>query len=406
MVDARIPLRYILRPREVVGRQHLSVLSVYRDYGVVHKDSRTDNFNRTPPDLSKYQEVRPGDLVINKMKAWQGSLGISPHSGIVSPDYLVCGVSSFVQSRYLHYLLRSSPLVSEYYRRSKGIRPAQWRLYWDDLAGISVVLPSVDEQRCIADFLDHESTRIDTLVIARTRQDELLAERFQDMVSSIADSLLARWRGSRLRFLLHSLEQGWSPECEDRLAAEDEWGVVKAGCVNGGVFRPDQHKALPPNVPVRREYQLRPGDLLMCRASGSTDLIGSAGVVSAMDRRLLLCDKVYRLRLDEKRVNVMFAAHMLRTQAVREQIKLGISGATGLANNLPSSVVKDLAIPIPPLDIQLQIVDTIQNASVKVSNLRYLLNIQLALLAERRKALITAAVTGQMDVTTARGGSS
>jgi type I restriction enzyme S subunit len=198
------------------------------------------------------------------------------------------------------------------------------------------------------------------------------------------------------------MEQGWSPECEDRPTAEEEWGVVKAGCVNGGVFQPDQHKTLPSDVAPRREYQLRPGDLLMSRASGSIDLIGSVGVVPALNRRLLLCDKVYRLRVDATKVKVAFVAHMLRTQAVREQIKLGISGATGLANNLPSSVVKVLVIPMPPLDVQEQTVTSIQQVLEKVGNVQDSLNTQLALLAEQRQALITAAVTGQMDVTTAR----
>jgi type I restriction enzyme S subunit len=150
----------------------MEVLSVYREHGVIPKASRTDNFNKTPEDLSRYQVVHAGDLVVNKMKAWQGSLAVSRHRGIVSPDYLVCSVSSKVHAPYLHYLLRSRRLIREFEIRSKGIRTAQWRLYWEDLADISVLLPPLDEQRCIADFLDTETTRIDSLI---ETQNEILA---------------------------------------------------------------------------------------------------------------------------------------------------------------------------------------------------------------------------------------
>jgi type I restriction enzyme S subunit len=154
-MKSRIRLRHILRPREVTGRAHLQVLSVYRDHGVVPKNSRSDNFNKTPADLSRYQEVRVGDLVVNKMKAWQGSLAVSTQHGIVSPDYQVCSIDPVINSRFLHYLLRSPSLIAEYRTRSKGIRPAQWRLYWDNLADISVEIPDESEQRRIADVSIH-----------------------------------------------------------------------------------------------------------------------------------------------------------------------------------------------------------------------------------------------------------
>src|SRR5699024_4584214 len=115
------------------------VLSIYRDHGVIYKDTRDDNLNRTPQDLSRYQLVQRGDLVVNKMKAWQGSVGVSPHRGIISPDYQVCRPTDpGVILRYLHYALRSRLMVPQYRIWSKGIRPAQWRLYWEDMARLQI----------------------------------------------------------------------------------------------------------------------------------------------------------------------------------------------------------------------------------------------------------------------------
>ena len=126
----KTPIRYLLRERDVRGQTNEQVLSVYRDHGVVPKSGRTDNFNKTPEDLSSYKLVRKGDVVLNKMKAWQGSLGVSEFDGIVSGDYLVCRAISPVDGRFLHHLLRSWPMIQEYRLRSEGIRPSQWRLYW------------------------------------------------------------------------------------------------------------------------------------------------------------------------------------------------------------------------------------------------------------------------------------
>lgn len=77
------------------------------EYGVIPKSSRDDNINKTPEDLSLYQLVGKGDLVINKMKAWQGSLGISKYEGITSPDYLVYTPMHNEYDKFIHYSLRA-----------------------------------------------------------------------------------------------------------------------------------------------------------------------------------------------------------------------------------------------------------------------------------------------------------
>jgi type I restriction enzyme S subunit len=152
-----VPLRHVLRERDQRAVGSETVLSVYRDYGVIVKASREDNFNKTPDDLSNYKIVRRGDVVVNKMKAWQGSLGVSSHDGIVSGDYLVCETTSAaVMHDYLHHLLRSPLLIGQYGVRSTGIRPSQWRLYWDDFASVRIPVPSASEQAELAGALERE----------------------------------------------------------------------------------------------------------------------------------------------------------------------------------------------------------------------------------------------------------
>jgi type I restriction enzyme S subunit len=179
------PLWNVLRPTKDQNHPHEEVLSVYRDYGVIPKSSRDDNHNRTPADVSSYQLVRPADVVINKMKAWQGSLGVSAYRGIVSPDYQVARPIGEVVPAYLHAVLRSPTMVPHYRVRSRGVRPAQWRLYWEDFANLRIPLPPLDEQHRIASHLDEVTGQIDVMLGKAAQLKELLTERRAALITDV-----------------------------------------------------------------------------------------------------------------------------------------------------------------------------------------------------------------------------
>ncbi|WP_197039832.1 restriction endonuclease subunit S [Nocardia sp. NRRL WC-3656] len=324
--------------------------------------------------------------------------------GITSPAYWVMHIDQIrAEPRFLHHLLRSKHMVAEYERLGKNQPPNQFDISWDAFRSIEIPLPPLDEQRRIADFLDAETSRIDALIEFRRRQAALFSERWVSTLSHRLLECAQEFGGIRLRHWLTKIEQGWSPQCEDRAVEADEWGVIKAGCVNSGMFDPMQHKALPRSIDPRKEYLLRKGDLLMSRASGSPELIGSVGIVGELSAKLLLCDKVYRLNLDLRLAEPTFVAHALRAHQVREHIKLGISGAEGMANNLPTSVVKDCIVPDVPIASQRSLAVEFDAYRLQIDGVKAALARSVTLLAERRQALVTAAVTGQFNVTTASG---
>ena len=158
-------------------------LSVYRDYGVIKRDSRDDNYNRVSEDTSNYKLVDPGDFVFNKMKCWQGSLGISEYRGIVSPAYTVCKPKRPFHGKYFHYLLRSWSYIQEFNRLSYGVRIGQWELRFEDFKDIVVPYPSVLEQAQIANFLNDKTQQINELIAAEHRKIELLQEYRQSLIS-------------------------------------------------------------------------------------------------------------------------------------------------------------------------------------------------------------------------------
>lgn len=177
-------LKALFRQAKRQGYDDLTVLSVYRDYGVIEKHSRDDNINKTPENLSKYQLVEPGDLVINKMKAWQGSMGISDYRGITSPDYVVMTPKLDVNPRYLHHYLRARPMPWVYRQISNGIRTDQWRLEPEKFLDLPIFLPSQEEQATIADAIDRETTRIDGLIHETEHSIALLKEKRAALITA------------------------------------------------------------------------------------------------------------------------------------------------------------------------------------------------------------------------------
>ncbi|MEN9367265.1 MAG: hypothetical protein RL489_1623 [Pseudomonadota bacterium] len=278
-----------------------------------------------------------------------------------------------------------------------------------------VANPSMDEQISIVEFLDHETAKIDALIAEQEKLIHLLAEKRQatlshavtrglDPAAPMKDSgvawlgeVPAHWSVCSLRRVIAAIEQGWSPECHAREAEAGEWGVLKAGCLNGGVFRPTENKALPPELTPDTAYEVRVGDVLMSRASGSPELVGSTALVKETRPGLMLSDKIFRLRLRAVMTSRYFVT-ALNSRALRTQIENALSGGNGMANNLPQSNLLTFSIPVPTMAEQEEISDFVENETARLDALRAEAERAIALLKERRAALIAAAVTGQIDV--------
>lgn len=170
-------IKQIMRNKSIKGYPDERVLSLYRDYGVVLKDSRDDNHNVTSDDTSSYKFVEVGDFVINKMKAWQGSMAVSRYQGIISPAYYICRFTTDkIDKEYIHHLLRNETYKVEYMRLSSGLRIGQWDLNIDDFLRIKMVLPPIVEQQAIAKHLEKNCTEIDNLISIKLSKIDSLKE--------------------------------------------------------------------------------------------------------------------------------------------------------------------------------------------------------------------------------------
>jgi type I restriction enzyme, S subunit len=343
--------------------------------------------------------VQPGDTIVSTVRTYLRA--VWPVSGraddlVVSTAFAVLSPMQDLDPRFLGWLAQSDVVIEEIVARSVGVSyPALNGL---EVGDIKVPAPEIATQRAIADYLDAETNGIEALIDARAKARLALAERRRGVV----DQLLlpaegAGWRHISVKRLLRRIEQGWSPQCESRPAEVDEWGVLKAGAANGGVFRPTENKALPSDIEPLIEYEIRAGDLLVSRAN-TRELLASVCVVPPVRPRLLLCDKLFRLT-PHPDIDTRFLAYALTTSDARRQIESEATGTSDSMQNVGQDTIRQLLIWAPrDRDQQTAIADELDRRLRRISLLDQAMEGQIGLLHERRQALITAAVSGEIDI--------
>lgn len=361
--------------------------------------ARAEMGGRQEPDdasLPRYLVAEIGDLVVNPMWLIGGGIGVSGRAGAVSPDYRAFKTRGSLVPRFIHYLLRSQPYLDQYLLYTRAHTTFDRRVQQPDLDNLPLPVPPLDEQRAIADYLDREIARIDTLIEEQQRLIEMLRERRQAAVEE-AVSIVAT-SGARLKHIIRSIRQGWSPQCYSWPAdGVETWAVLKTGAANGGRFRPMENKELPEDEIPRPDIVVTRGDLIVSRAN-TRELVGSAAVVEGDFPRLMLCDKLYAFSLDDSRADSRFVAAVLGSRRWRDLIELEATGASHSMLNISQSDIVNLPMPLPHVDEQHRIVSHLDSETAKIDQLITETERFIELARERRSALITAAVTGQVDV--------
>lgn len=172
---------------------------------------------------------------------------------------------------------------------------------------------------------------------------------------------------------------------------------MKVGCVNGGIFNALQNKKLPDELEPKPEYRIKKDDLLVSRANAK-EWVGSAAVAETDFPNLILCDKIYRIRLNQYKVSPHFVSYYLGSNIAREQIEIDATGTSSSMLNIGQGTILDMPIPIPHLIEQNQIVASLKAQTLKIEKLMLEVQTSIAFLLEHRTALISAAVTGKIDV--------
>jgi len=402
-------IRSVTQLKSEKNQPNLQVLSVYREYGVIPKDSRDDNHNATSLDTSGYKVVGEGDLVVNKMKAWQGSMGVSEHNGIVSPAYITCRVDAErVYPKFLHYLLRSQPYIGVYNALSYGVRVGQWDMHYEDFKHIPLPLPDRTLQQRIANFLDQKTAEIDEAIAKKQHFIELLKEQKAIVINHAVTKGLnpdvtmrnsgvkrigevpAHWSIVRLKHISKKITDGEhiSPKIVDAgvplLSAKD----VRERKIR---FDAAAYVSVPDAKKFRKRCNPERGDILIV-SRGAT--VGRIGLVED-DQEFCLMGSVILVKPKEV-VSPGFLYYSLNQEDVQRSILQASDASAQQAVYLVD--VKETVVCIPPLGEQQAIYTHLEFQIEEFDRAVSFQIKEIDLLTEIKTVYISSVVTGKIKI--------
>lgn len=400
-------LRGLLRRVTERCRPDLPLLSVVREMGVIRRNTADQGENRNfiPEDLSNYKVVRLGQFAMNKMKAWQGSYGISPTDGIVSPAYFVFSLEG-ADPHFFHAAIRSRAYVPSFAQASDGVRIGQWDLVESRMREIPFALPPLPEQAAIVRFLGHADRRIRRYIRAKQKLTKLLEEQKQALIHRAVTRGLdpnVRLKPSGIDWLgdipehwqLMPLRRRWSvTDCKHLTVPFVEHGVPLASVreVQSFDLRLNNAKRTTDEwfrVLTSGDRQPKRGDLIYCRNVS----VGAAAVVET-DAPLAMGQDVCLIRSAGE--NQRFLNYFLHSPAMRNQLAQQMVGSTFDRINI--SEVKALLVVVPPREEQDAIASHLDGSLRGLDRVALRLGSEQDLLREYRTRLIADVVTGKLDV--------
>ena len=417
-----VPAHWEVRPSRAIfieinerGHPDEQLLSVTIAQGVMQqqrllRESAQKDSSRL--DKSDYKLVRPGDVVYNKMRAWQGAAGVSSYRGIVSPAYIVQQPRPGVAPLYFHRVLRIPAFATEAERWSYGIASDMWSLRPEHFKMIQFCLPPLSEQAAIVRYLDHADRRIRRYVTAKRKLIALLEEEKQ----AVINQAVTRGFDPNVRLKPSGVE--WLGD------VPAHWAVLTLGQIadsfRTGPFGSMLHQSdyVEGGTPIVNPVHMRNGAIVedpTCTVSGADadrlsgyrlclhDIVfsrrgelGRCALVRHRETSWLCGTGSIRVRIRYEDLEPEFLIQALQVRRVGEYLSLVSVGAT--MANLNTGILKGIHILMPPIREQREILERISLQSRSIDAAIARTRRQIALLEEYRSCLVADVVTGKLDV--------
>ncbi|MEU4773954.1 restriction endonuclease subunit S [Micromonospora sp. NPDC023644] len=371
----------------------------------------------------KRTQVRPGDLLVVRSSGSDAHLG---KVGYVGKNALGCSFSNFIQrltfeqtssSRFAWYFLNSLDAKQQIRILSSTTTGLQ-NLSAATIGELQMPMPGIKEQERIADFLDAETALIDSLVADRVRQQTILEERsYAEVSEALLPGVLTDARGDwpwlwmpKISADSPMVRLGYVCRLQNGLTVDGNRDVsgdvvtrpyLRVANVQAGYVELSTVTEVTVPRYIAKRCTLRAGDVLMTEG-GDLDKLGRGTVWNGELTDCLHQNHVFALRPELDRLDGDYLALMTQTIHGRCYFESTGSKTTNLAST-NSSKILSFPIPLPPVGRQRELVRSTRSRLDSIARARRELDRQLALLTERRQALVAAAVTGQIDVSTARG---
>jgi len=407
-----VKLKYIFHEvDERLNGRDLPLMSVSKIRGVVPRSDLTENGGRAD-SLNHYKVCKPGDLVINRMAAYQGALGVAGQEGAISPDYSVIRGGE-AETGFLYLFLKSSlgiALVSSLLRGIGSVDSGSVRtprLNWKDLANVDIGLPSRQEMLEVASTLRKESSQIDTLISKKEQLTEKLLERRQALITQVVTKGLdpnVPMKDSGVEWL-GEVPEDWELKRVAHVSRRTKipasgLGIVTAFRDGQVTLRSNRRTAGFTEATEFHGYQrIRKGQVAVHKMDGFAGAIGVSDSDGMCSPVLTLLDCASGLRPD-------YLALTLREISKTGWIEALAKGVRERTTEFGWSDLSWQVVPLPDIRQQEEIITYLDQETSQIDTLVEKTRRAIELLKERRQALITQVVTGKIDVRGFAGGNS
>lgn len=385
------------------------LLSVSAYFGIKPRSETLDEGDHLSraESLEGYKVCQVGDLVINIMLAWNRGLGFAWQRGIVSPAYCVFYVTDGSVPKFLDYLVRSDECIRYFKTYSAGIMDSRLRLYPESFGRLFTAIPPAGEQIQIARFLDYETARIDALIEEQQRLIELLKEKRQAVISHAVTKGLdptvpmkdsgvewlgevpAHWERKRLKNISPFITVGIVVNPSDYVA-EEGLPFIYGGEVKEGLIEVDKARKISLKDSLKnRKTMLEAGDIVTMR-------VGYPGLTAVVPPECEGGNCASVMLVKRGGFDSRWLCAVMNSRLVRQQVEVVQYGAAQKQFNIADAI--EFWMFRPPLSEQAIIAEFVEEQSSVFDELAAESANSMALLQERRSALISAAVTGKIDV--------
>ena len=389
------------------------LLSLYSSIGVRRRKDMEARGNKAR-STDGYWIVKKNDIVVNKLLAWMGSVGLSEYEGVTSPAYDVLRQTKpDIDPRYFAYLFRTETAKKIFRKNSRGIMDMRLRLYFDKLGALCVPFPPIQEQKLISDYIDIKvkqidkkiellrkkaglfcnlrATLIDTYVISGLNRDTSLRYSGDDALGHIPE----HWRVLRLKEvsnIQNSNVDKKSHEHETSVRLCNYVDVYKNEFIDSSI---DFMKATATESEINK-FQIRRGDVFITKDSETSDDIAVPAYAVESIEGVLCGYHLAQIRCHDKKILGEYLFRLFQSKSFGHRFVVTAKGITRVG--LGQSAIADALTPIPPLEEQAQIVRQINSKLDITDNIVTTLNEQIKKLKELRIALVSDAVTGRIKV--------
>ena len=389
------------------------LLSVYTDIGVKPRAELEERGNKAST-TDGYWIVKKGDIVVNKLLAWMGAIGLSEYDGVTSPAYDILRPHQQINGKFFHYLFRTPLCLSEFKKNSRGIMDMRLRLYFEELGNIYIPFPSYPEQQKIAQFLDDKTAKIDQAVALAEKQIALLKEHKQILIQNavtrglnpdvpLKDSgvewigqVPEHWDIKRFRNLF-DFGKGLSitkENLQDKGIPCVNYGEVHSRYGFEVIPERDALKCVDSKYLVFNNSMLNKGDFVF--ADTSEDIEGSGNFTYLNSSTRIFAG--YHTVITRLKITAIhrYIAYYFDSLSFRNQIRNKVKGVKVFS--ITQSILKGTFVLLPNLKEQQQIADYLDTQTAKIDQAIALKTAHIEKLKEYKSVLINDVVTGKVWV--------